>query len=110
MRRLLIVAIALWMGIDPTLAQSEKPVDLKTVPPNQQVESVGYCQGRYSVRLKDGSVRQFTEYDLSFKIDSGPNGPKSGAPTLIKAGMAGDRGLLIFSGLEEMKRLPQKTC
>jgi len=110
MRGLLIGAIVLWVGIGVVSAQQGKAVDLKTAPPDHQVEAVGYCEGRYEVKLKDGSVRQFREFDLSFKTDSGPNGPKPGAPSLIQAGRVGDRASLIFSGLEEMKTFLQKTC
>jgi hypothetical protein len=74
------------------------------------VEALGYCKGRYEVKLKDGSSRRFQEFGLSFKIDSGPNGPKPGVPTLVQAGKVGDRALVIFSGLEEMKTLPQQAC
>lgn len=111
MRGLLIAAITIWVGIAPVSAHQEKIVNLKTAPPDHQVEAVGYCRGIYEVKLKDGSVRQFREFDLSFKTDSGPNGPKPGVPTLIRAGRSvGDIAFVIFSGLEEMKTLTQQTC
>lgn len=110
MRGLLIVAIVMWVEIPTASAQQEKIVDLKTQTADHQVESVGYCKGTYEVKLKDGSVRHFREFDLSFKTDSGPNGPNPGAPTLVQAGRVGDRAFLVFAGPEEMKRFPQKTC
>jgi cytochrome c len=110
MRRMLIGAIVVWVGIGVSCAQQGKAVDLKAAPADHQVEAVGYCEGRYEVKLKDGLVRQFREFDLSFKTDSGPNGPKSGAPALVLAGRVGDRAFLIFSGLEEMKTFLQRTC
>ena len=72
---------------------------------------MGYCRGIYEVKLKDGSVRQFREFDLAFKTVSGPNGPRPGVPTLIQAGRTiGDISFVIFSGLEEMRTLTQQTC
>jgi hypothetical protein len=105
-----IVAIMAWAGIAPASAEHGTIVNLKSAPADQQVEALGYCNRRYDVRLKDGSFRRFQEFDLSFKIDSGPNGPKPGVPTLVQAGKVGDRALVIFSGLEEMKTLPQQAC
>ena len=110
MRTLLAIATGLCVGIATASAQQGGIVDLKTVTPDRLVEAVGYCNGRYEVTLKDGSVRQFREFDLSFKTDSGPNGPKPGAPVLMQAGRVGDRVFLIFSGLEEMKTFPKKIC
>ena len=111
MRGLLIAAITIWVGIAPVSAHEEKIVNLKTAPPDHQVEAVGYCRGIYEVKLKDGSVRQFREFELSFKTDSGLNGPKPGVPILIRAGRSvGDISFVIFSGLEEVKTLTQQTC
>ena len=110
MRTLLAIATGLCVGIATASAQQGGIVDLKTVTPDRLVEAVGYCNGRYEVKLKDGSVRQFREFDLSFKTDSGPNGPKPGAPVLMQAGRVGDRAFLVFSGLEEVKTFPKKTC
>ena len=111
MRGLLIAAITIWVGIAPVSAHEEENVNPKTAPHDHQVEAVGYCRGRYEVTLKDGSVRQIREVDLSFKTDSGPNGPKPGVPILIRAGRSvGDISFVIFSGLEDMKTLTQQTC
>ncbi|MFQ5658626.1 MAG: hypothetical protein ACE5G5_13880 [Candidatus Methylomirabilales bacterium] len=110
MRVVLVLLVLLSFGIGPAFAHGGRIVDLKAAPPDHQVEAVRYCNGEYSVKLKDGSTRQFGEFDLRFKTDSGPNGPKLGSPALIRAGMSGDRAFLIFSGLEEMKGFLEEKC
>ena len=57
MRTLLAIATGLCVGIATASAQQGGIVDLKTVTPDRLVEAVGYCNGRYEVKLKDGSVR-----------------------------------------------------
>lgn len=91
-------------------AHEGQAVDLRQAPPDHQVQAVDYCQGRYEVKLRDGSTRQFKEFDLRFKTDSGPKGPEPGTPALIHAGMAGDRAFVIFSGPDEMKAFLKQTC
>jgi cytochrome c len=110
MRRLFVVLVVLSVGVGTALAHEAQIVDLKNAPPDHQVKAVGYCKGEYQVALKDGSTRQFKEFDLRLKTDSGPTGPKPGAPALIKAGMAGDRAFLVFSEPGEMKDFVKKTC
>lgn len=109
--KLLFVSLILllaWHG--SILAHEEQITDLKKVSADHQVKAVRYCKGQYEVQLKDGSARQFQEFDLRFKTDSGRDGPKPGSPALIKAGMAGDRAFVIFSGPEEMKDFVKKSC
>ncbi len=110
MKGLFGVAIVVCAGIAVADAQQRKLLDLEMAPPDHQVESLWRCNGTHEVRLKDGSIRQFLGYDLSFEIDSRPNRPKSGMPDLAQAGRAGYRTLLMFSGLEEVQSLPHQTC
>jgi cytochrome c len=74
------------------------------------VEVVHYCNATYRVKLRDGSVREFREFDLRLKTDSSPNGPGPGTPALIRAGMAGDRAFLIFAAPEEMTVFIKRAC
>lgn len=110
MKRVMIICSALALGIGVALAHEGKIVNLKTAPPDHQVAAVGYCQGRYEVKLKDGSTRQLQEFDLRFKTDSEPNGPQPAAPVLVPAGMVGDRAFVIFADPEDMKAFLKKTC
>lgn len=110
MRAMLTVFSVLALGLGVAVAHEGKIVNLKAVPPDHQVEAGGYCRGRYEVKLKDGSTRQIAEFDLRFKTDSSPNGPRPGAPVLVPAGMAGDRAFVIFADPDEMKAFLKKTC
>ena len=110
MKRLVVALAVLCVGAGPALAHEEQIRDLKQAPPDHQVKAVGYCKGEYQVALKDGSARQFKEFDLRLKTDSSPNGPKPGVPVLVKAGMVGDRAFLVFFEPGEMKDFVKKTC
>jgi cytochrome c len=61
------------------------------------------------VRFKDGSAFEYPEFNLRFKTDSSPNGPKGGTPVQISAGMRGDRAYLVFSGPQEISSF-LKNC
>ena len=110
MRYILAILVMILFAGTPVGAHEGRIVDLKKVPPDHQVQGVGYCKGIYRLTLKDGSTLDYKEFDLRFKTDTGPNGPNPGAPALIPSGMAGDRAFLVFAQLDEMKTLLKKTC
>lgn len=109
-KRSCLVLALLSLGVGSTRAHEGQILNLKKVSPDQQVEAVEYCKGRYRVRVTDGTTHEFREFDLRFKTDSGPNGPIPGTPALIPAGMRGDRAFLIFSRPEEIKVFLKETC
>lgn len=110
MRTVLTIPSVLALGVGAAFAHEGKIVNLKAAPPDHQVEAGGYCKGTYEIKLKDGSIRQFKEFDLRFKTDSGSNGPQPGVPVLIPAGMVGDRAFVIFSDPDDIKTFLKKTC
>lgn len=116
MKKALIYAILIALGIGSGQIQAHEGhhtntmTNLKTLLPSQQVIVIGYCQGTYEVKLKDNSTVTFKEFDLRFKIDSGPNGPNTGNALLIPAGMGGDRAFVIFSDPSIMATFFKKTC
>ncbi len=110
MRQILAIVASILFGTSLALAHQGRIVDLKTAAADHQVEAVGYCNGIYTFKLKDGSTSTFKEFNLRIKTDSGPNGPNPDVPVLISAGMRGDRVFLIFSGLDELKTVLKKTC
>ena len=106
---LFIVASALATG--PVLAHQQGPkLHLADAPPDQQIEAITYCKGIYRVTTKKGTAIEFPEFNLRFKTDSSSAGPKSGTPVVIKAGMRGDRGFVIFSGPGEFGRFVKTKC
>jgi len=110
MRAVLAISSVLALGVGMAFAHEGNIVNLRTAPPDHQVEAAGYCKGEYRLKLRDGSTRWFKEFDLRLKTDSGPNGPQPGTPVLVPAGMVGDRAFVIFSDPDEMKAFLKKTC
>ena len=98
------------VGVTPALAQTTGPEDLRALPAARQVTAVAYCAGLYRVRLADGAEREFKEYDLSFKTDTTPLGPPAGTPALVPTGGRGDRAIVVFGRLEEMRTLVTPRC
>ena len=98
------------MGAAPARAQSTGPEDLRALPAERQITAVGYCAGLYRVRLADGSEREFKEYDVSFKTDTTSLGPLAGKPALVPTGRLGDRAIVVFGRLEELRTLVVPRC
>lgn len=91
-------------------AQERSVPDLKDVPDQQRVTAVKYCRGAYEVALGDGGVRTFKEYDLSFKVDSSANGPSPAKPALVPTGRVGDRAMVVFAVVEELRAGVKAEC
>ncbi len=113
-RETMVVALAVLAGVmsapavlvlghGPAAAhQQGNKLHLGDAPPDQQVESISYCDGIYRVTTKEGSPVEYPEFDLRFETDASPDGPPPGTPVVINAGMRGDRGFVIFSGPSEI--------
>jgi len=99
------------LSLSPATAhQQGKKLHMADAPLDQQVEAINYCQGVYRVVTKQGEPVEYPEFDLRFKTDSSENGPKQGAAVLIKAGMKGDRGFVIFSSPEVLTTYLKTSC
>ena len=109
-----MIAIALFVGgvgMGTALAhQQGKKLHLSDAPADQRVEAITYCKGKYRVVTKEGSPVEYGEFDLRFKTDRSQNGPRPGAPVVIKAGMRGDRGFVIFSAPGAISTFIQTKC
>jgi len=92
------------------VAQNRPTADLKNVPPAELVTSVSYCRGEYEVGLGDGSARQFKEYDLAFKIDTGPHGPRLTKPALVPTGRVRGSRVRRLANLDELRRSLKAGC
>jgi len=97
-RRALPWVVGLLLATSSSAFAQREPVDLKTLPPGQQVGSLRYCGGMYH------------EYDLGFKTDAGAKGPETTTPVLVPTGRVGDRAFVIFAGLDELKDALKKEC
>src|SRR5712671_1013562 len=84
--------------------------NLKTLDPEDRVQTINYCHDTYRVTTADGKMHAFWERNLRLKTDSSGNGPQKGAPALIGAGMMGDRADIIFAAPEEISGLIKPQC
>ena len=84
--------------------------NLKKLEPGIQVKAITYCHDTYRVSTGDGKTRAFWERNLRFKTDSSKDGPETGAPAIVPAGMMGDRASVIFAAPEEITRMIEARC
>jgi cytochrome c len=85
-------------------------LNLKTVGPEKRVQAISFCRDTYRVTTADGTTRAFWERNLRLMIDSSENGPPSGSPALVRAGMMGDRADAIFAAPEEISGFIKHEC
>lgn len=111
MRKLAVAWVPFILLAVPASAHQEgRRLHLADAPADQQVEGIAYCQRVYRVTTKEGEPIEYREFDLRFKTDAGPNGPKPGTPVVIPAGMRGDRGFVIFAKPEEISNFIRPGC
>ncbi len=84
--------------------------NLKNPTPNEQVKAITYCHDTYRVTTADGKTRAFWERNLRLKTDSSKDGPQSGTPALVPAGMMGDRADVIFAAPGEISKMIEARC
>ena len=84
--------------------------NLKKLEPGIQVKAITYCHDTYRVSTGDGKTRAFWERNLRFKTDSSKDGPETGAPAILPAGMMGDRASLIFAAPDEITKMIEPRC
>jgi cytochrome c len=84
--------------------------NLKTLEPNKRVKAITYCHDTYRVATADGKIRHFWERNLRFMTDSSKDGPESGAPAIMPAGMLGDRAAVIFAAPDEITKMIEARC
>jgi cytochrome c len=84
--------------------------NLKKLDDEDRVQSVTYCKDTYVVATADGKKRKFWERNLRLKTDSSEDGPLTGAPALVGAGMMGDRADIVFSSPDEIGKFVAKSC
>lgn len=97
---------------DRTLAAPKTPglPDLKAVDVGQRVGAIRHCGDSYRVTLGDGGVHAFWEFNLRFKTDSSPRGPRQGEPVIVGAGMGGDRAQVVFAAPAEISAFIRNEC
>lgn len=85
-------------------------LNLKNLDPARHVTGIAHCRDTYRVTTADGKTRHFWDRNLRLKTDSSENGPQSGAPAIVPAGMLGDRADVIFAAPEEISKAIEARC
>lgn len=88
----------------------QEMADLSTLAPDQQVESLHYCEGSYRLMTAEGDALEFPEFNLRFKTDASEMGPPEGSPALLPAGMMGDRAFVIFASPNAISAFIETSC
>jgi cytochrome c len=96
-------------GVATTAPEVIEP-DLKSQPEARQVRAIQFCGDTYRVTTVDGRTAEFWERNLRFETDSSARGPKPDIPTIMPAGMLGDRAAVIFSRPEEIDSFIKQAC
>ena len=92
-------------------AQMDAP-SLKSAPPNVTVTSVRYCKAKAEFRLTlgDGTARAWPEFSVMLKLDGTEQGPAGGKAVWLPARGPGDRILVIFASIDDLKQMVQPGC
>lgn len=104
------VATLLVVGAAALSHAQPSPAPLKNLVDDQVVARIGYCKGEYTLTMASGAQRRYPEINLRFKTDASRTGPEPGKPALLRAGMQGDRGQVIFGSLDDLKRFLVEEC
>jgi hypothetical protein len=78
------------------------------LPTSQVVAAVTLCRGQFNVILSDGTELRFGESDLSFKIEPAEFG--AAEAVLRRSNRHPDRGVIVFTSLEALKRHVKRGC
>lgn len=83
---------------------------LRKLESDQLVQKITHCRDTYRVSTADGKLHTFWERNLRFKTDVSEDGPQSGSPAIVGAGMMGDRADVIFAAPEEISSFILAQC
>ena len=97
-------------GMAGMMGMGAQAPNIKTLPASTHVTAIGYCGDTYNVTTADGEIEQFWERNLRFKTDSSQDGPQPMTPTILSAGMVGDRASVVFAAPEEFSKFIKRTC
>jgi len=109
-RLTIILAGILVVAASASSSQEVPGTPLKNLAPDQVVRQIHHCWREWVLTMASGEQRRYPEFNLRFKTDGGPTGPEPGKPVLLPAGMRGDRGQVIFSGLDDLHRFLVERC
>ncbi len=92
------------------MMRQREPLRLRELGPNNQITSITYCGDTYTMNVRSGETHPFWEFNVRFKTDGSNNGPETGKPVLIPAGMRGDRVFAVFAAPAEISTFIKSSC
>jgi cytochrome c len=90
--------------------RGQQPQPLASASDKERVTAIRHCGDSYFITTADGATSPFWEMNVRLKLDTRATGPTPGKPVVAGAGMQGDRVSVIFSSVEEIKRLVEEKC
>lgn len=93
-----------------TYLRGPAPQPIGAAPDHARVTAVKHCGDGYTIETADGASSVQWEKNVRLKIDSTETGPPSGIGVILGAGMQGDRYSVIFSSVDDLRRLVSETC
>ncbi len=108
--RVAIVAISLLISSGAAADHLGERRSLADPSPTMQVTDIRYCRGEYHVTTAANLTVVLSEFNLMFKTDGGPDGPRPGQPVIVPTGSRGDRGVIVFSRPGEISRSVRLAC
>lgn len=87
-----------------------KVVDLSELPAAYQVEAVTYCDGGFRVATRDGDSTDFQDFNLLFKVDSGPHGPDPQTPVLVPTEPRRERAFVVVARPADLREALRSGC
>jgi hypothetical protein len=72
--------------------------------------SLAVGEHRTGPSLGDGESYPYWEFNLRFKSDSCPQGPRQGEPVILGTGMGGDRAQVVFAAPGEISTFIRTEC
>jgi cytochrome c len=108
--RPIAATFTLFAVVSGAAAQPAAPTPLRNLADDQVVRAIAYCRSEYALTMASGAQHRYPEFNLRFKTDSSRTGPEPGKPTLLPAGMRGDRAQVIFASPDELKRFLVERC
>jgi hypothetical protein len=106
LKRIAGVALVMLLMTVGGFGQDRPIQNLRDLPERQRVKAVSYCRGATMCRSAMAVCGRSRSMTLAFKVDSSDNGPGPATPALVPTGRVGDRAVVVFANLDQLRSEP----